>query len=169
MNEKLKEFGKADNLRGIRVRTRIAIICALCFIAIYTLFVSFNYDSIPNLVPEFHDADGVLIKAVHKAAFFRYGFEFILLFLLTILVTRIIRPFFKEQIIYARTRCMIFDIVNLYITTAGCITMILFAFAQGDESEELSYFSQSMILLFWALVMIVEYVFDLKKIRKNAK
>ena len=156
----------ADHLRGIRVRTRIAAVCALCFIAVYIVFVFFNYGGIPDIVPEFRDADGLLVKAVHKSAFLRYGLEFISLFLLAVLVPLIMRPLFKDEIKYARTRCLFLDIANLYITTAVCITMVLFAIARGDGSETLSYFSQSMLLLFWMVVMLAEYVTDLKKIRK---
>lgn len=177
MNEKLKKIGKiipslmysmeANHLRGIRIRTRIAVICALCCIAINTLFVAFNYNFIPNEIPAFHDVNGVYINASHKSVFFIYELEFLLLLLIVASVAKMIKTLFKDTLIYARTRCLLFDIANLYITSVVGITTILFAIARGDKTAELSYFSQVIIFLFWTAVMIFEYVVDLRKIRKG--
>ncbi len=177
MNEKLKKIGKiipslmnsmeASHLRGIRTRIHIAVICTLCSIAINTLFVAFNYNVIPNEIPAFHDVNGVYVDAVHKSVFFLYELEFLLLLLIVASVAKMIKTLFKDSLIYARTRCLLFETANLYITSVVGITTILLAIAKGDRTVELSYLSQVMIFLFWTAVMIFEYVVDLRKIRKG--
>lgn len=157
----------ANHLRGIRFRTRFAIICASFFLLIDALFVAYNYHLLPNIVPSFYDADGIFIKAEQKSVFVRYIIELAALLTLTILISWIMKPWFKTPIIYARTRCLLFDITNLYITSVVSIIMILLIIAKGEKAEELSYWSQAIIFFFWTIVMVVEYIFDLKKLRKS--
>ena len=157
----------ADNPRGIRIRTRIAIICALLFIVIDILFVTFNYRYIPFTVPGFHDVNGLEVVARHKSAFFQYELERILFFIFIAVVAWVIKPLFKPPILHARTRCLLFALANLFICTGIGISMIELAIAKGDETVEISYIWQYIVLLFWAIVLWIEYRMDLKKIRKS--
>lgn len=158
---------KADHLEGVRLRTRIATVCALSFIAIYSIVAAFNYHAVPSTVPGFLDADGVLVEAYSRITFFRYSLELLLVLALTALVTRTIKPLFKDSFIYARTRCLVFDIANLYIATVAGILTVLVAIARGGDPDQLSYFEQILIFIFWTAVMVAEYVFDLRKSRKD--
>ncbi len=157
----------ANHLRGIRFRTHFAIICASFFLVIDALFVANNYHLLPDIVPSFYDVDGIFVKAEQKSVFVRYIIELVALLTLTILVSWIMKPWFKTPIIYARTRCLLFDIANLYITSVVSIIMILLIIAKGEATEELSYWSQVIIFLFWTILMVIEYIFDLKKLRKS--
>ncbi|MDO5446422.1 MAG: hypothetical protein Q4F34_01410 [Prevotellaceae bacterium] len=159
----------ASTPHGIRFRTRFAIICALVFIAIDTIFVTYNYKYIPNTVPILHDVNGVLVEERQKSVFFEYELERILMLIGTAIVAWLIKSRFKSIITYARTRCFLFDVVNLFITSLTGISMIELAIAKGEDPGTLSYFEEFMIFLFWFIVMLGEYINDVRKIRKYLK
>lgn len=157
---------EANHPKGIRVRSRIAVICALAFIVIDIIFVAYNYNYLPEIIPEYQDVDGVFIEAVNKSTYISYDIQRLIMLLSAFFVAWAIKPCFKTQIIYKRVRCFIFDIVNLTITSAIAITMVEITIAKG-ESQDISYYSQWITFLFWFAVMAVELTYDLKKIRKE--
>lgn len=157
---------EANHPKGIRVRTRIAVICALAFIAIDVIFVAYNYNYLPDILPAFQDKNGILIEAIEKSAYIEYDVQRLIILLSAFLVAWAIKPCFKTRIIHERVQCFLLDIVNLTITSAIAITMIELAIAKG-ESQEISYAAEWQVFLFWVMVMAVELACDLKKIRKS--
>lgn len=156
---------EANHPKGIRVRSRLAVICAVTFIIIDVIFLAFNYDYLPDVIPAFEDTKGIFVKAVEKSSYISYDIQRLAVLLSAFIVAWAIKPCFKTAIIYKRVRCFILDIVNLTITSAIAITMIELAIAKG-EPKEISYFSQWMVFLFWIVVMAGELAYDLRKIRK---
>ncbi len=157
---------EANHVKGIRLRSRIAVICALLFIVIDIIFVAYNYDYLPNVIPSFKDSNGVFIEAIEKSAYIDYNIQRLIMLFSAFFVTRVIRPCFKARIIYKRVCCFILDVVNLTVTSAIAMTMVEVAMARG-ESQEISYFSQWIAFLFWIVVMTGELAYDLRKIRKR--
>lgn len=157
---------EANHPKGIRLRSRIAVICALTFIVIDVIFVAYNYDYLPDVIPAFEDTYGIFIEAIEKSSYIGYDIQRLVMLLSAFIVAWAIKPCIKTAIIYKRVRCFILDIVNLTITSAIAMTMVELAIAKG-ESQEISYFSQWIAFLFWVVVMAIELTFDLKKIRKN--
>lgn len=156
----------ANHPKGIRVRSCIAVICAAVFIVIDIIFVACNYDYLPDIIPAFEDKGGIFIEAVEKSSFIGYDIQRLVALVSAFLVSWVIKPCFKTDLIYRRVRCFILDIVNLTIVSAIAVTMVELLIAKG-ESQELSYFSQWISFLFWVVVMAVELAFDLRKIRKD--
>ena len=156
---------EANHPKGIRVRSRLAIICALTFIVIDFLFVAYNYDYLPDVIPAFEDTDGIFIEAMEKSSYIGYDIQRFVLLLSAFIVAWAIKPYFKTAIIYQRVRCFILDIVNLTITSAIAMTMVELAIAKG-EPQEISYFSQWIAFIFWVVVMAGELAYDLRKIHK---
>lgn len=157
---------EADHPKGIQVRSRLAVICAMVFIVIDVIYVCYNYEYLPDVIPSFKDIGGIYIEEIEKTSFFIYNVERILILISAFIVAWAIKPCFKSDIIYKRVRCFILDIVNLTITSAIAITMIELAIAKG-ESMEISYFSQWFAFFFWVMVMSGELAYNLKKIRKG--
>ena len=156
---------EANHPKGIRVRSRLAIICALTFIVIDFLFVAYNYDYLPDIIPAFEDTEGIFIEAVEKSSYIGYDIQRLVILLSAFIVAWVIKPCFKTAIIYKRVRCFILDIVNLTITSAIAMTMVELAIAKG-EPQEISYFSQWIAFIFWVVVMAGELAYDLRKIHK---
>lgn len=146
------------------MRSRLAIICALTFIVIDVLFVAYNYDYLPDVIPAFE----VFIEAMEKSSYIGYDIQRFVLLLSAFIVAWAIMPCFKTAIIYQRVRCFILDIVNLTITSAIAMTMVELAIAKG-EPHEISYFSQWIAFIFWVVVMAGELAYDLRKIRTGHK
>ncbi len=155
---------EANNPKGIRVRSRIAVICALTFIVIDVIFVAYNYDYLPDVIPAFKDTNGIFIKEMEKWSFIGYDMQRLVVLISAFIVGWAIKPCFKTSIIYKRVRCLILDITNLTIMSAIAMTMLEVAIAKG-ESQEMSYFSQWIAFLFWVVVMSGELAYDLRKIR----
>lgn len=157
---------EANHPEGIRVRSRIAVICALIFIIIDVIFLAYNYDCLPDIIPAFEDKEGIFIETVEKLSYIGYDIWRLAILLSAFIVAWAIKPCFKTDIVYKRVRCFILDIVNLTIVSAIAMTMVELAIAKG-EPQEISYRSQWIAFLFWVAVMSVELVFDLRKIRKT--
>ena len=157
---------EANHPKGIRVRSRLAVICAVVFIVIDVIFVAYNYDYLPDIIPAFEDTEGIFIKAVEKSSYIGYDFQRLAILISAFIVAWAIKPCFKTDIIYRRVRCLILDIANLTIVSAIAMTMLELAIAKG-ESKEISYSSQWIAFLFWVVVMASEFAFDLRKIRKS--
>lgn len=154
---------EANHPKGIRLRSRIAVICALAFIVLDVIFVADSYEYLPDIV-SLKDSDGLFVRAVEKTAYIGYDIQRLIMLITAFFVAWAIKPCFRTPIIYKRVRCFILDIVNLTITSAIALTMVELAIALGDP-QEVSYLSQWLSFLFWVAVMAVELAYDLRKIK----
>ena len=153
------------NEKGIRCRFWFAVLLSVIAIAVDTALVYSNYDYLPRTVPVLSDWDGVVQEWGPKTEFWQYEIQRIILLILCLIVGFLIVLLNPQSIIAKRTKCLLAETAMLIITTGVGISTVQLQLALGDYTQEISDYWEVTIMLGWFALSLVEYGFDVRKLR----
>lgn len=155
------------NMRGIRNRIILAVVVSLISIGIDTYLVFTNYDYLPSLIGTNYGWDYAASVVESKSVFWDYEVQRLVLLLIFVIVGWLIRRSDTTSLIRFRTFQMLAETANLIIMTGIGISIVMLYISLGDDSKKLSESLDCIVMLVWLGILLVEYIFDLKFLRKG--
>lgn len=155
------------NMKGIRNRIILAVVVSLIGIGIDTYLVFTNYDYLPSLIGTNYGWDYAASVVESKSVFWDYEVQRLVLLLIFVIVGWLIRRSDTTSIIRFRTFQVLAETANLIIMTGIGISIVMLYISLGDDSKKLSESLDCIVMLVWLGILIVEYIFDLKFLRKR--
>lgn len=155
------------NLKGIRNRTVFAVGITMIGIGIDTFFVFTHYDYLPSLIGTGYGWDYTASSVESKSVFWNYEVQRLVLLLIFAAVGWLIHRSDRTSITRFRTFQFLVETANLIILTGIGISVVMLYLSLGDEGKKLSETWDCVVMLVWFGILLVEYVFDLKFLRKE--
>lgn len=162
---KLMQYLVARSQTGITARLWMAILMSVAALLVNVFYIDPAYDSLPSIVPIEFDVDGEIDVWGHKTMLDDYAEVRIVFFLIMLVVGWVISKAKGHTLMGQRKGLLVVDIANLVITTGISMTLVYIQIAHGDTSQKLSEYWEYAVMLFWILILIVEYITDKKHIK----
>lgn len=162
---KLMQYLVARSQTGITARLWMAVLMSVAALLVNVFYIDPAYDSLPAIVPIEFNADGEIDVWGHKTILDDYAEVRIVFFLSMLFIGWVISKAKGNTLMGQRMGLLVVDIANLIITTGISMTLVYIEIAHGDTTQKLSEYWEYSVMLFWILILIIEYATDKKHIK----
>lgn len=175
--EYLKQFLSGNNPRGIDFRTKLSIVLTLAVLAIEILVYYINWDSIPDMIKYDYDLSGVPNDIFEK----KWIWYNLLLQMFIYVFVFVIKHFaYKTKrvhnIVYDKNNKLIpildkrfsmfaWETATLFVTTEQGYIFALIDIVQDRMCDDIV----TIVFLVCQIMLIIEFLSDLKVLRKQYK
>lgn len=166
---KLSVMMDATTSIGRRTRFWIAVIFSIAAISVDSFMIWSNYDYLPARVGVLHDWDGVPQEWGDKSLFIRYCIERALIFILWVSAGWTLLHFKRESVIVKRFVVLLLEIAMLAVTTCVGISIAVMQSSLGVKDASVSEHYEYIVMSFWVVIMVAEFVSDILKLKKGNK
>lgn len=167
--ETLLECLTARSARGICIRLWMAVLMSAAALIYNVFFISPELAKLPMRVPVLFDIYGEVAEWGHKTELYDYAIYRSIFFVVMCLIGWAVCKAMKNTLHAKRIRLLIIDIANLVVVTVVGITIIYLEIAKGDLSQKLSEHWEYAVMLFWLIILGIEYVTDRKHLKAKSE
>lgn len=158
--KKILEYLAARTPAGITARLWVAVLVTVAALLTNALYIAPQYDHLPAVVPLFFDIDGNVAEWGNRSEISHYAGIRTAFFVIMLLIAWAIYKAKGCTLAARRVGLLVVDIANLVITTGVSMTLVYIEIANGDTSQQLSEHWENAVMLFWLLLLVVEYITD---------
>lgn len=163
--KKILEYLTARTRAGINARLWMAVLMSVAALLVNVFYIAPQYDILPYTVPLFFDMYGNVAEwgnrsEINHFAEIRIGF-----FVVMLIVGWVIYKAKGCTLLARRAGLLAVDIANLIITTGISVTLVYIEIANGDNAQQLSEHWEYLVMSFWLLCLVVEYITDKRHIQ----
>lgn len=162
----ISKHTEGTNYEGRRNRTWLAVILSIVSIAVDYTLVVMNYDYLPNRVAILYDWNNMPIAWADKSVFFEYETERVLLLVVLSLISVLIYKRKGGSAVAQRIICFLMEMTMLAITTGVGISIAALLVEMHDPEATVSDYWENAIMLFWAVVMTGEMLYDFYRMKQ---
>lgn len=156
----------ARDKTGIRVRLWMAVLMSVAALLVNIFYIDPAYDSLPSIVPITFTPEGDIATWGHRSIIDDYDDIRVAFFLVMSLIGWGICRYKKNSLLGKRIMLLVIDIANLVITTGVGMTLVYIEIANGVSDEKLSEEWEYSVMLFWLLILVIEYITDKKHLKE---
>lgn len=153
--------------KGMKTRLVLAISLAVIAILVDSYMVYTNYDYLPSYVGTYYNWDYVATVTKPKSVFWNYELERIAILLICVCAGMIVHSRNKASLVRYRIFTLLAETANLFILTGVGISLIMLAVSTGDNTQKVSDNVELTVMYVWLLILIVEFIFDIRFIKKD--
>lgn len=163
---KIFELLTARTQAGITARLWMAVLMSVAALLVNFFYIRPEYDVLPPIVPISFDMFGEIEEWGAKHIVYDYAEIRAVFFVIMLVIGYVIGRTGDGSLLRKRMRLLVVDIANLIITTVVNMTLVYIQIANGDNSEKLSEHLEFAVMLFWLLILVVEYKKDIPYLKK---
>lgn len=163
--KKILEYLTARTQAGINARLWMAIGMSAVALLVNFFYITPEFDRLPQEVPVLFDAEGNITLWGHKSLIDDFAEIRTICFLIMAFIGWAICRYMGNTLMGKRIRLLVIDIANLAVTTCVGMSLVYIEIAQGDHSQKLSEHWEYTVMLFWIVILIIEYITDRKHLR----
>lgn len=163
--KKILMYLTARSRVGINCRLWLAVVVSTAALLVNIFYIKEEYDHLPAIVPHSFDMFGEVAEWGHRSLISDYAEVRIVFFLIMLLIGWILCKLRGGSLLGQRIRLLVVDIANLVITTGISMTLVYIEIAKGDTTQKLSEHWEYIVMLFWLLILVIEYITDRKYIK----
>lgn len=165
--KKVLEYLTARTQAGITARLWIAVLMSVAALLVNVFYISPEFDLLPQVVPLLFDVNGEIAEWGDRSLMSNFTVLRIVFFLIMLLIAWLIYKAKGCTLLGRRMGLLVVDIANLVITTVIGMSLVYLEIAHGDTTQKLSELWEYAVMLFWILILIVEYITDRKYVSKS--
>lgn len=163
--KKILHYLTARSEKGIKTRLWFAVLMSVAALLFNVFCISPEFDRLPQEVPLLFDIEGNVAEWGHKSMITDFAGLRALFFVGMALIGCAICRFMGNSLMGKRIRLLVIDIANLVVTTCVGITIIYMEIAKGNHAQKLSEHWEYAVMLFWLVILIIEFVTDKKHLK----
>lgn len=173
----IKLLISGNTLKGIKFRTKLSIFLTISVLLIEIVAYCIYWDSIPDMIKYDYDFSGVPNNICEKEwiwvnvllQLFIWAFVFIVKHF-SYKIKRVRRIVYDENnhlipIIDKRFSMFAWETAMLFVTTEQGYLFALTGIVKNRMCDDVV----TLVFLFWQIVLIIEFFFDLKTLKANSK
>lgn len=173
----IKLLISGNTLKGIKFRTKLSIFLTISVLLIEIVAYCIYWDSIPDMIQYDYDFSGVPNNICEKEwiwvnvllQLFIWAFVFIVKHF-SYKIKRVRRIVYDENnhlipIIDKRFSMFAWETAMLFVTTEQGYLFALTGIVKNRMCDDVV----TLVFLFWQIVLIIEFFFDLKTLKANSK
>lgn len=165
--KKILKYLTARTQTGIRVRLWMAVLSAIAALLIDVFYIVPAYNSLPDEVPVLFDIYGKIAQVGDKSELGYYNVFRTAFFVIMTLIACGVCKYMGNTLYAKRIRLLIVDIANLAIVTGVSMALVYVDIAKGDLSQELAEEWEYIVMLFWMMILVIEFVTDKAIVRPS--
>lgn len=169
LTETLLRFLTARTSKGISIRLWIAVTMAIAALLYNIIVISPELANLPVRIPVLFDIQGEVAQWGHRSQVYDYAVWRSVFFVVMCIAGWALCRAMGSTLHAKRLRLLIIDIANLVVTTVVAMTQVYIEIAKGDLSQKLSEHWEYAVMLFWLLVLVIEYATDRNKLNNNIR
>lgn len=163
--KKILMYLTARSREGINCRLWLAVAVSIAALLVNVFYIKEEYDHLPAIVPHSFDMFGEVAEWGHRSLISDYAEVRIVFFIIMLLIGWALCRMRGGSLWGQRIRLLVVDIANLVITTGISMTLVYIEIAKGDTTQKLSEHWENTVMLFWLLILIIEYITDRKHLK----
>lgn len=163
--KKIIMYLTARSREGINCRLWIAVVMSVAALLVNIFYIKEEYDHLPAIVPHSFDMYGEIAEWGHRSLISDYAELRIVFFLMMLIIGWVLCRMRGGSLLGQRIRLLVVDIANLVITTGISVTLVYIEIAKGDTTQKLSEHWENSVMLFWLLILVIEYITDKKHLK----
>lgn len=152
--------------KGVRNRLWVAIILSIVAILSDYLVLYPNYSALPDTVAFERDWHGAVTRWADKSVFLEFEIQRLFVLIFSVGIGWLLAHF-RKTFMAKRLACFIIEMTMLAITTGVGISAVMLEIELGNLDAHVSDYWELVIMLFWAVIMSAELLYDWSNIRKQ--
>lgn len=156
----LLAYTVARHEKGIKVRLWMAVLSATAALLIDVFYIVPAYNSLPDEVPVLFDIYGKIAQMGDKSELGCYIVFRTAFFVIMTLIACGVCKYMGNTLHAKRIRFLPIDIANLVVVTGVGMALVYVEIAKGDLSQQLAEEWEYIVMLFWMMTLVVEFVTD---------
>ena len=163
--KKILTYLTARSREGINCRLWLAVAMSVAALSYEVFFLQEEFDHLPAYVPLLFNLNGEIAEWGHKSMLNGFTEMRVSFFLVMVLIGCLVYVVKGRTLKAERVRLLIIDMANLVITTGVAMAAVYIEIAKGNHNEKLAEEWEYTIMLFWLLVLVIEYITDKKHLK----
>ena len=165
--KKILSYLTARSEKGIKTRLWFAVLMSVAALLFNVLYISPQFEQLPQEVPLLFEVNGDVAEWGHQSMITDFAVHRAIFFIIMVFIGWAICRAMGNSLLGKRIRLLVIDIANMVVTTVVGITLVYMEIAKGDLTQKLSEHWEYAVMLFWIVIIIIEFVTDKKHLKQN--
>lgn len=163
--KKILTYLTARSREGINCRLWSAVAMSVVALLYEVFFLQEEFDHLPDYVPLLFNLNGEIAEWGHKSMLDGFTEMRVSFFLVMVIIGCLVYVVKGRTLKAERVRLLIIDMANLVITTGVAMAAVYIEIAKGNSNEKLAEEWEYTVMLFWLLILVIEYITDRKHLK----